>query len=303
MTSRRWWALGPLVFASVGGRPGRDDSQRRPADARSLAGCVDRSAAVVRGCLYAGLRRRADAGRDARRPLRPQEDADRLPARFGAASIACALAPSADAFIAARRAPRLGGAIMLPMVLGLLPVLFDETERPRAIGAITAAVMLGYPIGPLLGGWMLTKFDWSWVFLINLPVVAVALVAVTRPATREPQQHSPADRRRWCRPLGRRARAPDLRCHSGGDARLERQRCARRDGRRCARPRGVLLWERRVAAPLVDLRLFRSASSPGGQPSAPSSRSRCSDCCSRGRSTSRSFAARTRRATAFACSR
>src|SRR4029453_13013717 len=89
---------------------------------------------------------------------------------FGGASIACALAPSADAFIAARALLGLSGAVILPMVLGLLPVLFDESERPRAIGAITAAAMLGYPIGPLLGGWMLTRFDWSWVFLINVPV-------------------------------------------------------------------------------------------------------------------------------------
>src|SRR5215831_11947180 len=60
---------------------------------------------------------------------------------FGGASIACALAPSAGAFIAARALLGLGGAVMLPMVLGLLPVLFDESERPRAIGAITAAAM------------------------------------------------------------------------------------------------------------------------------------------------------------------
>ena len=97
---------------------------------------------------------------------------------FGVASIACALAPSAEAFIAARALLGLGGALMLPMVLGVLPVLFDETERPRAVGAITAGAMLGYPIGPLLGGWMLTRFDWSWVFLINPPVVALAVVAV-----------------------------------------------------------------------------------------------------------------------------
>src|SRR5262245_25071401 len=47
---------------------------------------------------------------------------------FGAASIACAVAPSAGALIAARAVLGLGGAIMLPMVLGLLPELFDETE-------------------------------------------------------------------------------------------------------------------------------------------------------------------------------
>src|SRR5215475_8625458 len=99
---------------------------------------------------------------------------------FGAASIACALATSAGAFIAARAVLGLGGAMLLPMVLGIIPVLFDEAERGRAVAVTTAAVMLGYPIGPLLGGWMLTSFDWGWVFLINVPVVALALVAVAR---------------------------------------------------------------------------------------------------------------------------
>ena len=65
---------------------------------------------------------------------------------------------------------------MLPMVLGLLPVLFDADERPRR-SPRSQRSDARYPIGPLLSGWMLTKFDWSWVFLINLPVVAVALVA------------------------------------------------------------------------------------------------------------------------------
>src|SRR5262245_22829019 len=97
---------------------------------------------------------------------------------FGAASIACAVAPTAGTFIAARALLGFGGAIILPTVIGLLPVLFDASERSRAIAVVTAAVMLGYPIGPLLGGWILTRFDWSWVFLINVPVVVLAVVAV-----------------------------------------------------------------------------------------------------------------------------
>jgi EmrB/QacA subfamily drug resistance transporter len=177
---------------------------------------------------------------------------------FGAASIACALAPSAEAFIAARALLGLGGALMLPTVLGLLPVLFDERERARAIGAITAAVMLGYPIGPLLGGWMLTRFDWSWVFLINVPVVALALVAVSALL---PESRS-----------GTRQRIDlvGVALSSGGLALLtygviNAGDRGWSDGPALAEMVGgtvalaaFVLWERRVAAPLVDLRLFRA---------------------------------------------
>src|SRR4029453_19156699 len=177
---------------------------------------------------------------------------------FGAASVACALAPSADTFIAARALLGLGGAIMLPMVLALMPVLFDETERARAIGAITAAAVLGFPIGPLLGGWMLTRFDWSWVFVINVPVVALALVAVV---VLFPESRSDT------RP---RIDAPGVALSAGGLALLTYGVIGAGDrgwSERAALAEmlaGLLalvafvFWERRVAAPLVDLRLFRA---------------------------------------------
>jgi MFS transporter, DHA2 family, multidrug resistance protein len=177
---------------------------------------------------------------------------------FGVASIACALAPTAESFIAARAFLGLGGAIMLPMVLGLLPVLFDEQERPRAIGAVTAAAMLGYPIGPLLGGWMLTKFDWSWVFLINLPVVALAIIAVI---VLLPESRSRVRQRIDLVGVALSAGGLALLTYgviSAGDRGWS-------DGSALAEMlSGALalaafaLWEHRVAAPLVDLRLFRS---------------------------------------------
>lgn len=97
---------------------------------------------------------------------------------FGGASLAAAYASSPGAFIAARAVLGLGGAVIVPMVLGIVSALFSEEERRKAIAVVMAATMLGFPIGPILGGWMLGHFWWGSVFLINVPAVAVGLVAV-----------------------------------------------------------------------------------------------------------------------------
>src|SRR5947209_12417115 len=74
-------------------------------------------------------------------------------ALFGAGSVACAYAPSAGAFIAARMALGLAGAGIIVMALSSLTVLFTEEERPRAVGIWAAANFLALPLGPILGGW------------------------------------------------------------------------------------------------------------------------------------------------------
>jgi MFS transporter, DHA2 family, multidrug resistance protein len=68
---------------------------------------------------------------------------------------------------------------MIPLVISVLAVLFTEEELPRAIGIWGAANFLGLPIGPILGGWLLSHYWWGWVFLMNLPVVVIGLAAVT----------------------------------------------------------------------------------------------------------------------------
>src|SRR5215471_15063073 len=97
---------------------------------------------------------------------------------FGIASLACAYSTSAGELIAARAVLGLAAAVILPMSLAVLPVMFDAAERPRAIAAVGGATFLGYPIGPLLGGWLLDHYWWGSVFLINVPVVVVAIIAV-----------------------------------------------------------------------------------------------------------------------------
>lgn len=98
---------------------------------------------------------------------------------FGAASLACAYASSAGVLIAARAVLGLGAAFIIPLSLSVLPVLFSEGERQRAITITVGATFVAYPIGPVLGGWLLTHYWWGSVFLINGPVIALALLAVT----------------------------------------------------------------------------------------------------------------------------
>src|SRR4029450_7937350 len=169
--SRKWWALVPMVLAVLTvGLDGTILSVALPTLGRSLHASTGQLQWFVAAYTLVFAAALVPGGMLGDRYGRKRMLVVSLLV-FGAASIACALAPTAGTFIAARALLGLGAAVMLPMVLALLPTLFDDTERPRAIGAITAAAMLGYPIGPLLGGWMLARGDWRWGFLIDVPVV------------------------------------------------------------------------------------------------------------------------------------
>ncbi len=98
---------------------------------------------------------------------------------FGLASLACAYSKTTGELIAARAVLGLAAAVILPLALAVLPVMFTPEERPRAIGIVGGATFLGYPLGPILGGWLLDNYWWGSVFLINVPIVLIALVAVT----------------------------------------------------------------------------------------------------------------------------
>jgi MFS transporter, DHA2 family, multidrug resistance protein len=100
-------------------------------------------------------------------------------ALFGIASLACAYSASTGELIAARAVLGLAAAVILPLALAVLPVMFAPEERPKAIGIVGGATFLGYPLGPILGGWLLDHYWWGSVFLINVPIVVIALVAVT----------------------------------------------------------------------------------------------------------------------------
>jgi EmrB/QacA subfamily drug resistance transporter len=97
---------------------------------------------------------------------------------FGISSVIASQATTATALIAMRALMGVGAALILPLSLSILPSLFTPEERPRAISATAAGAFLGLPLGPLVAGWLLTHYEWGSVFLINAPVVVLALIGV-----------------------------------------------------------------------------------------------------------------------------
>ena len=97
---------------------------------------------------------------------------------FGLASAACALSTSPEEFIAARVLLGCAGAPLIVMAMSALAVLFTPEERPRAVGIWAAINFVSLPIGPIVGGFILTHAWWGWVFLMNVPVALLGLVAV-----------------------------------------------------------------------------------------------------------------------------
>ena len=97
---------------------------------------------------------------------------------FGASSAACAYAGGTGELIAARAVLGIGAAAIFPLSLSVIPVLFAPQERQKAIALMASATFVSFPIGPIVGGYLLDNFWWGSVFLINVPVVALALIAV-----------------------------------------------------------------------------------------------------------------------------
>ncbi|MEA2634993.1 MAG: hypothetical protein QOH92_1760 [Chloroflexota bacterium] len=97
---------------------------------------------------------------------------------FGITSVIASQATTATTLIAMRALMGVGAAFIVPLSLSILPTLFTAEERPRAISVTAAGAFLGLPLGPLVAGWLLTHYAWGSVFLINAPVVVIALIGV-----------------------------------------------------------------------------------------------------------------------------
>jgi EmrB/QacA subfamily drug resistance transporter len=96
---------------------------------------------------------------------------------FGLGSTGAALAGSPELLIAMRALMGVGGAYIMPSTLSILTATFAAEERGKAIGIWAGFSGIGIAIGPVTGGWLIEHADWSWIFLVNVPIVILALVA------------------------------------------------------------------------------------------------------------------------------
>jgi EmrB/QacA subfamily drug resistance transporter len=114
---------------------------------------------------------------------------------FTAASLLCAIAPTAELLVGARLLQGVGGALLTPGSLAMIEASFRPADRARAIGAWSGLGGVAAAIGPLLGGYLVDAVSWRAVFLINLPLGVFVAIAGTRhvPETRDPSAHGPLD--------------------------------------------------------------------------------------------------------------
>jgi EmrB/QacA subfamily drug resistance transporter len=178
---------------------------------------------------------------------------------FAIATLAGGFGGSPGELIAARAVMGLGAALIFPATLSLLTNVFTERgERARAIGLWGATTGVGIALGPIIGGWLLERDGWQSVFFALAPIAAlgILLVSVYVPTSRDPEA-PPADR-------------PGLALSTAAMAILIYTIIeAPNQGWAGARSiagfalaalllAAFIAWERRAAAPMLDVALFRN---------------------------------------------
>lgn len=97
---------------------------------------------------------------------------------FGVGSVAASQMSTAEGLIALRAVMGVGAAPIVVLMYSILPSMFSGEERLRAVAVTSASTFIGLTLGPLVGGWLLTRFAWGSIFLINAPLIAVALLLI-----------------------------------------------------------------------------------------------------------------------------
>jgi EmrB/QacA subfamily drug resistance transporter len=109
---------------------------------------------------------------------------------FTASSLACGLAPNIYSLVAFRFLQGVGGASFLPTAAGIVSDQFPE-HRQQAIGMFSSIFSIGGIVGPNLGGWIVSRFSWRYIFYINLPIglgllVLIVLLLPAAPPHKQP---------------------------------------------------------------------------------------------------------------------
>ncbi|MFF2076227.1 MFS transporter [Kitasatospora sp. NPDC058162] len=107
---------------------------------------------------------------------------------FGIASLLSSMAGSPGELVGYRALMGVGGALAMPATLAIIMNVFEREEQPKAIGIWAGAVGLAIAIGPITGGVLIEHFWWGSVFLVNVPIVIVAVIAmaVLVPESKDP---------------------------------------------------------------------------------------------------------------------
>jgi EmrB/QacA subfamily drug resistance transporter len=98
---------------------------------------------------------------------------------FMAGSLACAWADSLEGFVLARFLQGMGGAMMVPVGRLVLLRSIPRSELVQALATLTIPALVGPVVGPPLGGFITTYFDWRWIFFINIPIGLLGMVLAT----------------------------------------------------------------------------------------------------------------------------
>jgi EmrB/QacA subfamily drug resistance transporter len=254
--ARRWWILGVLILALFG--VSLDNTVLNvalPTLAHDLSASASQLQWMVDAYIlvFAGLLLVAGALSDRYGRRRALVVGLSL---FGLGSALAPLVQTADQLILLRGFMGLGAAFTMPSTLSIIGDVFEADERPKAIAAWSSISGLGIVVGPVLGGWLLEHFAWSSVFLVNVPFVLIGIAAALAviPESRAPGR-VPLD------PLGAGLSVAGLVALVYGIIEVPSKGW---DDPTILVSLGLaivlltvfFLWERRVAHPMLDVRLF-----------------------------------------------
>ncbi len=99
---------------------------------------------------------------------------------FALGSLLAALSPTLELLVASRVLQGLGGGALMPVGMAMIYELFPPDRRGTALGIWGVAAMAAPAFGPVIGGYLVTTVSWHWLFLINVPIGAIGILAASR---------------------------------------------------------------------------------------------------------------------------
>ena len=178
---------------------------------------------------------------------------------FTAGSVLCAMASTIEALIAFRVFQGFGGGMLMPLGMTIMTKAAGPARMGRLMAILGVPMLLGPIFGPILGGWLIENYSWHWIFLINLPIGAAALVYAWRvlPSDRP----EPSESFDW---VGMALMSPGLALFLYGISSIPGEgtffssKVIIPGTLGLVMVAGFVVWSFRPAHPLLDLRLFKN---------------------------------------------